>query len=187
MEGREGINSGVTVIGAEAPSAYHVAPRSEAPNSVHNPEAAVVAAGAATVGVSPVSVGLDGTTAVKKKRGRPRKYGPDGSVNMALSPLPISSSAPPSHDFASVKRGRPHGMEYKKAKKVVMDHLGNCLSLIHLVFLLISIIVYQLSKLITYIASLGEMNGYSDGTHFMPHFITVNAGEVCLQCRLSFM
>ncbi|XP_058784553.1 uncharacterized protein LOC131659364 [Vicia villosa] len=128
MEGREGINPGITVIGAEAPSAYHVAPGTEAPNQVHKPEAvsAVVTAGAAAdasvVVVSPVSVGLDGS--VKKKRGRPRKYEPNGSVNMALSPLPISSLAPPStNDFSSVKRGKPQGMEYKRAKKVVMDHL----------------------------------------------------------------
>ncbi|KAL5062172.1 hypothetical protein RYX36_023909 [Vicia faba] len=159
MEGREGINPGVTVIGAEAPSAYHVAPRTEAPNQVHNPEAAAVAAGAvaadaSAIIVSPVSVGLDGS--VKKKRGRPRKYGPDGSVNMPLSPLPISSSAPPStNDFSSVKRGKPHGMEYKRAKKVVMDHLG-------------------------------EMNGHADGTNFMPHFITVNAGEDITNKVISF-
>ena len=121
MEAREGISSGVTVIGAEAPSAYHVAPRSEAPSQVHVPEAA---AAAAAVGVSPVSVGMDGT-AVKKKRGRPRKYGPDGSVTMALSPLPISSSAPPSSDFSTGKRGKPRGMEYKQSKKLGLDHLGN--------------------------------------------------------------
>ena len=72
MEAREGISSGVTVIGAEAPSAYHVAPRSEAPNQVHVPDGGGAAATAAPVGVSPVSAGLDGT-AVKKKRGRPRK------------------------------------------------------------------------------------------------------------------
>ncbi|CAK8560996.1 unnamed protein product [Lathyrus sativus] len=162
MEGREGMNPGVTVIGAEAPSAYHVAPRTEAPNQVHNPEAvvaastaaAVAAVDAAAVGVSPVSVGLDGS--VKKKRGRPRKYGPDGSVNMPLSPLPISSSAPPNtNDFSSVKRGKPQGMEYKRAKKVVMDHLG-------------------------------EMNGHADGTNFMPHFITVNAGEDVTNKVISF-
>ena len=62
MEAREGISSGVTVIGAEAPSAYHVAPRSEAPNQVHVPDGGGgAAATAAPVGVSPVSVGLDGT------------------------------------------------------------------------------------------------------------------------------
>jgi hypothetical protein len=71
MEGREGINPAVTVIAPEAPSAYHVAPRNEVPNQVHNPEVATAAAAggstaapaapaADTVGVSPVSVGLDG-------------------------------------------------------------------------------------------------------------------------------
>lgn len=122
MEGREGLSSGVTVIGAEAPSAYHVAPRSEPPSQSHHvPE---VAGGAQNVGASPVSVGLDGT-AVKKKRGRPRKYGPDGSVAMALSPLPISSSAPLSNDFSSGKRGKSGGIEYKKHKKMGLEHLGN--------------------------------------------------------------
>ncbi|XP_027333674.1 AT-hook motif nuclear-localized protein 7-like [Abrus precatorius] len=121
MEAREGISSGVTVIGAEAPSAYHMAPRSEAPNQGPIPEAAAPA-----IGVSPVSVGLDGTS-VKKKRGRPRKYGPDGSVTMALSPMPISSSAPFGNDFSisSGKRGKPRGMEYKMPKKVGVDHLGD--------------------------------------------------------------
>lgn len=119
MEAREGISSGVTVIGAEAPSAYHVAPRSEAPSQSHVPEVA-----APNVGASPMSVGLDGT-AVKKKRGRPRKYGPDGSVAMALSPLPISSSAPLSNDFSAGKRGKSGGIEYKKHKKVGLEHLGN--------------------------------------------------------------
>lgn len=120
MEAREGINSGVTVLGAGAPSAYHVAPRSEAPSQGHIPEAATASA----VGVSPVSVGLDGTT-VKKKRGRPRKYTPDGSVTAALSPLPISSSAPPSGDFSTGKRGKPRGMVYKQPKISAVDHLGN--------------------------------------------------------------
>ncbi|TKY65605.1 AT-hook motif nuclear-localized protein 1 [Spatholobus suberectus] len=119
MEGREGISSGVTVIGAEAPSAYHMAPRSEAPSQ----GGPVPEATAGAIGVSPVSVGLDGT-AVKKKRGRPRKYGPDGSVTMALSPMPISSSAPFSNDFSSGKRGKPRGMEYKLPKKAGVDHLG---------------------------------------------------------------
>ncbi|THU69092.1 hypothetical protein C4D60_Mb08t10720 [Musa balbisiana] len=41
-----------------------------------------------------LSEGVSQTETVKRKRGRPRKYGPDGSVALALSP--ISSSAPPS-------------------------------------------------------------------------------------------
>lgn len=135
MEAREGMSSGVTVIGAEAPSAYHVAPRSEAPNQAQLPNAPqAVAPAAPNVGVSPVSVGLDGTV-VKKKRGRPRKYGPDGSVAMALSPLPISSSAPLSNDFSSGKRGKSAGMEYKKHKKIGLDHMGN-VSLMFIILML---------------------------------------------------
>ncbi|MED6210443.1 hypothetical protein PIB30_064175 [Stylosanthes scabra] len=151
MEAREAISTGVTVIGAEAPSAYHVAPRSEAPSQGPGPDAAANA----VLGVSPVSVGMDGT-AVKKKRGRPRKYGPDGSVNMALSPLPISSSAPPSNEFSSMhssgKRGKSRGMEHKHSKK-----FGG-----------------------------GDILGDSMGTSFMPHIITVNAGEDITMKVISF-
>ncbi|KAL2330452.1 hypothetical protein Fmac_018033 [Flemingia macrophylla] len=146
MEGTQGMSSGVTVIGAETPSAYHMTPRSEAPIQ----GGLVPDAAAGAIGVSPVSVGLDGTT-VKKKRGRPRKYGPDGSVTMALSPMPISSSAPFSNDFSSGKQRRPRGMEYKLHKKVGVDYFGD-----------------------------------SVGTNFMPHIITVNAGEDITMKVISF-
>ncbi|XP_059455930.1 AT-hook motif nuclear-localized protein 7-like [Corylus avellana] len=151
MEAREGISSGVTVIGAEAPSAYHVAPRSE-----NNPSQNQPAGAPAVTAASPVSVGLAGTTG-KKKRGRPRKYNPDGAVTMALSPMPISSSAPPGGDFSVTKRGkvRPSGLEYKQHKKVAMEHFG-------------------------------EFNACSVGTNFMPHIITVNAGEDVTMKVISF-
>lgn len=116
------MSTGVTVIGAEAPSAYHVAPRTETPSQNQNQPAASPAVTAA----SPASVGLAGTT-LKKKRGRPRKYGPDGTVTMALSPLPISSSVPPGGEFTVTKRGkvRPSGLEYKQHKKAGMENFGN--------------------------------------------------------------
>ncbi|GAV60242.1 DUF296 domain-containing protein [Cephalotus follicularis] len=110
-------NSGVTVIGAEAPSAYHVAPRIENPSPMASPPAVTTP--------SPISVGgvLSGTMG-KKKRGRPRKYGPDGSV--ALSPMPISSSVPPVSDFSATKRGRGwSGSLEKKHKKMGMENLGD--------------------------------------------------------------
>ncbi|XP_030489821.2 AT-hook motif nuclear-localized protein 1 [Cannabis sativa] len=146
MEAREGISSGVTVIGAEAPSTYHVAPRMENPTQ---------ASGLPQVALLPGNVGLTETTG-KKKRGRPRKYGPDGTVTMALSPMPISSSAPPSGDFSSGKRGKAKSGEYKQHKKLGVEHFG------------------------------GEWNTSSLGTNFMPHIITVNAGEDVTMKVISF-
>ncbi|KAH7519571.1 hypothetical protein FEM48_Zijuj08G0051100 [Ziziphus jujuba var. spinosa] len=148
MEAREGMSSGVTVIGAEAPSAYHVAPRME--NQSQAPESPAV--------TSPVGAGLATGTAGKKKRGRPRKYGPDGTVTMALSPMPISSSAPHGGDhFSSGKRGkgRSGGSEFKQHKRVGMEHLG-------------------------------EWNACNIGSNFMPHIITVNAGEDVTMKVISF-
>jgi hypothetical protein len=119
MEGREGLSSGVTVIGAEAPSTYHMAPRTENPGQI------VVSPPA--VEVPPVGAGLMGGTAEKKKRGRPRKYGPDGAVARALSPMPISASAPHTGgDYSAGKPGKvwPGSYEKKKYKKMGMENLG---------------------------------------------------------------
>ena len=44
-----------------------------------------------------------------KKRGRPRKYNPDGSLAVTLSPMPISSSVPLTTVFAPPQRGRGRG------------------------------------------------------------------------------
>ncbi|XVF33490.1 hypothetical protein REPUB_Repub17cG0173000 [Reevesia pubescens] len=143
-------NSGVTVIGAEAPSAYHMAPRNE--NANQN-----IGSGSTTVDASPVSVGLTGSTE-KKKRGRPRKYGPDGTVARALSPNPISSSVPPvGGEFSSGgKRGRGRGSGYqiKQQKGMEMENLGEWAA--------------------------------SVGTSFTPHVITVNAGEDVTMKVISF-
>ncbi|KAK6137666.1 hypothetical protein DH2020_028592 [Rehmannia glutinosa] len=117
MEGSNTLNSGgVTVVGSDAPSEYHVAPRTANENP---PQVTGSASLAVTVTPAPPSeaAGVGGTTTLKKKRGRPRKYGPDGSVAKALSPKPISSSAPPPViDFSAVaKRGkvRPVGSAAK--------------------------------------------------------------------------
>lgn len=125
MEGREGISSGggVTVMGVDAHSNFHVAARNENPNQV---------GGLTSVGTS-MSVASPGTAA-KKKRGRPRKYGPDGAVSLALSATPISASAPSpspssagSGDFSAKRgRGRPAGsMNKPHQPKVELDNLGN--------------------------------------------------------------
>ncbi|KAJ8538673.1 hypothetical protein K7X08_029969 [Anisodus acutangulus] len=99
--------TGVTVVGSDAPSDYHVASRTT--NTESNPAPQIMLAGGDGGGGGGAMVAI-----VKKKRGRPRKYGPDG----ALSPKPISSAGPPVGpviDFSAEKRGeiRPVGLVSK--------------------------------------------------------------------------
>ncbi|XP_064965604.1 AT-hook motif nuclear-localized protein 9-like isoform X2 [Musa acuminata AAA Group] len=94
---------------------------------------------------------------VKRKRGRPRKYGPDGSVALALSP--ISSSALPDTVIGSGSgapaqkrgRGRPPGTGRKQQ-----------------------------------LASLGEWVAGSAGMGFTPHVITIAEGEDIAAKIMSF-
>ncbi|KAI3432122.1 AT-hook motif nuclear-localized protein [Psidium guajava] len=100
MEGKEDVTSGVTLKGDEAPEKFRVTPPgSERPGQVDGPT--MVAAPPALT-VTPVSTATL-STEVKKKRGRPRKYGPDG---LALSPMPISASIPLTGEYSAWQRGR---------------------------------------------------------------------------------
>ncbi|XP_042024778.1 AT-hook motif nuclear-localized protein 1-like isoform X1 [Salvia splendens] len=160
--------SGVTVVGSDAPSDYHVAPRtaSETPPVSAPPPAAVTppppASATPPPPPPPAAAAVAGTvTFLKKKRGRPRKYGPDGSVAGALSPKPISSSAPPPViDFSAVaKRGKVRST-ITSAAKVQMPVMEA--------------------------ESMGEWVSCSVGANFTPHIITVNAGEDVTMKVISF-
>ncbi|BBG98253.1 AT hook motif DNA-binding family protein, partial [Prunus dulcis] len=105
---------------------------------------------------SPMSLALTGTE-VKKKRGRPRKYGPDKTVSSALSPMPISSSIPLTGEFSAWKRGRGRPVDsVKKSHK------------------------YDVFE------SSGEKIAYSVGANFTPHVLTVHAGEDVTMKIMSF-
>ncbi|KAJ6714580.1 AT-HOOK MOTIF NUCLEAR-LOCALIZED PROTEIN 9 [Salix viminalis] len=143
---------GVTVVGSDAPSDYQIAPRSE-----NNPNSTPGSAPPALPQAPPPNPpSAAATMSVKKKRGRPRKYGPDGSVVVALSPKPISSAAPalssPVIDFSAGKQKKIKPMS--KAK-------------------------YELEN-------LGEWVACSVGANFTPHIITVNAGEDVTMKVISF-
>lgn len=151
-EGREGVNAtGGAVAGSDATATYHVAAVSENPNQV----VASTTAAASQV-VAPPSVTPE---TVKKKRGRPRKYRPDGTVTMALSPQPISSSAPPRViDFSTEKRGKP-----RPAVSGIKHHEPK--------------VEYN---------NLGEWVACSVGANFTPHIVTVNSGEDVTMKIISF-
>lgn len=89
----------------EAPVNYQLAPSNDSSNLLIGPP-----------GYSPVSGGGIPSSLVKKKRGRPRKYGPDGVVaggsggGHTLSPIPISASGPPaSVGYSETKLGEAEG------------------------------------------------------------------------------
>lgn len=65
-----------------------------------------------------IGIGAPSREPVKKKRGRPRKYGPDGAVSLRLSPMsaPANSTQDASETTPSQKkaRGRPPGSGRKQ-------------------------------------------------------------------------
>ncbi|KAB1210812.1 putative DNA-binding protein ESCAROLA [Morella rubra] len=157
MEDKENSAPEVSVKVDEAPESYRIAPRTENPTELAGSFtlAAPATAPATATAASPVSVAVS-STGMKKKRGRPRKYGPDGTVATALSPMPISSSIPLSGEFSAWKRGRGRPIEsIKKSYKYEYE-------------------------------SSGERIAYSVGANFTPHVITVNAGEDVTMKVMSF-
>ncbi|XP_010905897.1 AT-hook motif nuclear-localized protein 1 [Elaeis guineensis] len=168
MEGRDGLTAGAAAPAvtapAEAAGSYQPPPqqppleaaaRSEGPSQAEGGTAAPRPAGVA-VGPAAGSVGMG---MVKKKRGRPRKYGPDGSLLMPLSPKPISASAPPGeyHPAPGMKRGRGRPGDFVKKPQHAVE-----------------------------LESLGEMVACSAGANFTPHVITVAAGEDVTMKIISF-
>ncbi|KAK7268956.1 hypothetical protein RIF29_21668 [Crotalaria pallida] len=146
MEGKENFGVAHTVVGVEAPDSFHVAPRIE--NNLDFSRATVVPAAP-----SPATDG-------KKKRGRPRKYGPDGkAAALALSPMPISSSIPLTGDFSAWKRGRGRPLESIKKSTYKYDVESS---------------------------GPGEGIAYSVGANFTPHVLTVNSGEDVTMKIMSF-
>ncbi|XP_042489229.1 AT-hook motif nuclear-localized protein 8-like [Macadamia integrifolia] len=132
-------------------------PYNQVVTSVSRPSEPSNSAGFHIEGLRPC--GFTMSEPAKKKRGRPRKYGPDGSMALALAPFssPVSgqsnnnsnnnnnnthhngSSTPLSEPPYKRNRGRPKG----SGKKQQLDALG------------------------------------APGVGFTPHIITVKAGEVC--------
>ncbi|CAL1405146.1 unnamed protein product [Linum trigynum] len=160
--------SGVTVRGDDAPESYRLAPRAEIPNP--NPNSAPINSNpvpnnSTHFGSPPPLVSSSpgsGGTLAKKKRGRPRKYGPDGSLNPTLSPMPISASIPLTGGLSSSsswKRGRGRGIG--SVKKQQQQHR-------------------------TEYESPGDGVAYSVGANFTPHVLNVNAGEDVTMKVMSF-
>ncbi|KAG6579652.1 AT-hook motif nuclear-localized protein 3-like [Cucurbita moschata] len=141
MEEKEGVDFGFAVEVSQAPESLgmmdsrpeNTSTDSESPPPPPQPLASV-----------PTVAATDG----KKKRGRPRKYGPNGTVAPTLSPMPISSSIPLSGEFPVWKRGRGRSVEsIKKPRRGYEFEIP------------------------------GNKVAFIAGADFTPHVITVNIGE----------
>ncbi|XP_076920500.1 AT-hook motif nuclear-localized protein 1-like [Bidens hawaiensis] len=138
-------SSGVTVVGSDPPT------KPNPPQSITSQLASLTppyTAAPPPAGVTPLTE--------KKKRGRPRKYGADGSVTKALSPKPISTAAPPVIDFSAGKRPKVRPPTTGK-----LDPPKEA-------------------------DSLGDWVSSAVGANFMPHIINVNTGEDVTMKVISF-
>lgn len=129
MEEKESSASGVAVKVDGAPESFRMGSSTESPTQVSGGPTMAATATAAP----PVNVAVVPVAGMKKKRGRPRKYVPDGTVTTALSPMPISSSIPLTGEFSAWKRGRgrpiesikkPHKYEYESPGKLIVHVLA---------------------------------------------------------------
>ncbi|XP_024997058.1 AT-hook motif nuclear-localized protein 1-like [Cynara cardunculus var. scolymus] len=168
MESRENMTPAVETIAPEAPSSYQLAQRTDSPTAqIGNPSQTM-----GPLGFSPVAGGMPSSLA-KKKRGRPRKYGPDGvgasggASGRTLSPMPLSaaSSPPTSGGYSDIKFGEPTGsggefqVEKKKKRKI------NSLE----------------AK-----SNMSPDDRITSGGSFTPHMVTVNPGEDVTSKIISF-
>ncbi|RLN05327.1 AT-hook motif nuclear-localized protein 7-like [Panicum miliaceum] len=123
---------------------------------------------------------------VPKKRGRPRKYGPDGSLIRPLNATPISASAPmaaavaagqytpASAVGAAMKRGRGRPLDFAAAAAAgKQQHQHHQLH-------------HHQSPFGFHFDSIGDMVACSAGANFTPHIITVAPGEDVTMKVISF-
>ncbi|OEL27377.1 AT-hook motif nuclear-localized protein 1 [Dichanthelium oligosanthes] len=120
---------------------------------------------------------------VPKKRGRPRKYGPDGSLIRPLNATPISASAPmaaavaagqytpASAVGAAMKRGRGRPLDFAAAAAKQHQHHH-----LH----------HHQQPFGFHFDSIGDMVACSAGANFTPHIITVAPGEDVTMKVISF-
>ncbi|TVU43602.1 hypothetical protein EJB05_10085 [Eragrostis curvula] len=186
-----------TAVAAAAPAA--TTPPPEVTMSFQSPAPAPAAAaekgsssgvlvspptGTATVGAAPGGAVAPVVMKVAKKRGRPRKYGPDGSLIRPLNATPISASAPMASAMAvgqytpasavgaAMKRGRGRPIDFAAAAAKPYHHHQQH----H----------HQQQQFGFHFDALGDLVACSAGANFTPHIITVAPGEDVTMKVISF-
>ncbi|CAL5008895.1 unnamed protein product [Urochloa decumbens] len=156
-----------------------VSPPATGPPPAAGPPPPAVAAGVGgALALGPVSM------KVPKKRGRPRKYGPDGSLIRPLNATPISASAPmaaavaagqytpASAVGAAMKRGRGRPLDFAAAASAGKQYQHHQL--------------HHHQPFGFHFDTIGDMVACSAGANFTPHIITVAPGEDVTMKVISF-
>ncbi|GJM90086.1 hypothetical protein PR202_ga06332 [Eleusine coracana subsp. coracana] len=145
----------------------------------------MVAPAATTPAVAPAGAGRGEG---KRKRGRPRKYGPDGSLLRPLKATPISASVPddagggrytPAAAVGTVMkrgRGRPVGF-VSRAPPVALPVTAAAPT---------PAVVVSAPPPQAQLVPLGELVACASGANFTPHIISVSAGEDVNMKVISF-
>lgn len=175
MESTENMIPAVETSKPEAPSTYQLSLKTDSPPAHQtanpNPSPSQMMVPTGPPGLSPLSGGMSSSLA-KKKRGRPRKYGPDGvavsggTTGNTLSPMPLSSvTSPTSGGYSDIKFGEPAGSggEFQPEKKRRRRRMSSSEKLN---------------------MSLGDQ--ITSGGSFTPHMVTVNPGEDVTSKIISF-
>ncbi|KAL6629751.1 hypothetical protein ACP70R_029516 [Stipagrostis hirtigluma subsp. patula] len=171
---------------AEASPAAAAQPGAEAAETAASsqPAPAAPAEAAPAAAVAAVAGRGDG----KRKRGRPRKYGPDGNLLRPLKATPISASVPddegggrytPAAAVGAVMkrgRGRPVGFVSRSAP-VALPVTAAAPT---------AAVVVSAPAPQTQLGPLGELVPCASGANFTPHIINVSAGEDVNMKVISF-
>ncbi|KAK4389293.1 AT-hook motif nuclear-localized protein 5 [Sesamum angolense] len=141
-----------------------------------------------------VSSGSPAGEPVKKKRGRPRKYGPDGAnMSLGLSPMSKPSSAVVSPGERA-RRGRPPGTGWKQQLAPLADSSLLALLMLSLCFSFpcyfnqkdFSLRKIAFPMFLKGFYRSGEWMNSSAGLAFTPHVLHVGAGEDVAAKILAF-
>ncbi|KAL6658793.1 hypothetical protein ACP70R_002833 [Stipagrostis hirtigluma subsp. patula] len=166
---------------AAAAPAAPAAEKGSSSGVVVSPPAGTATAAVAGGGAVPLAP----VVKVAKKRGRPRKYGPDGSLIRPLNATPISASAPMSAAVvagqytpaaavgAAMKRGRGRPLDFAAAAAAA----GTAGKQYH---------HHHPQQFGFHFDMLGDMVACSAGANFTPHIITVAPGEDVTMKVISF-
>ncbi|AES94187.2 AT-hook DNA-binding family protein, putative [Medicago truncatula] len=158
---------------SDTPTDYPAAPRTRIPDFASGPAADSTSQG----GIPP----MQPVAPAKKKRGRPRKYRPDGSLSLAIPPKPTSSSIGEAAKFELENPGS-RMLNYV----VVSSSLGNEQSEQMLKTQENEVTPTSTPTAAPPVSTAGQLPASSVSATFTPHIIIVNAGEDVPMKIMSF-